>query len=244
MANKILTHAGGLHVTRASVDEIITPDATSTWYPLRHGALIDEVKTHLTGSRYNITQEHHVLSHGGQRYFGLLELQHESSKHDDYGWVVGIRNSHDQKFSAGLLAGSQVTICDNLAFFGEVNVTRKHTKNAASDLQRLTAGAVGELSKKLGHVDNRIATYKKHELRDMDAHDLIMRGVDCQAIPNSRIPAVLKGWRKPEHEVFEERSVWSLFNSFTDALKGTDPNLLVRRTVALHGLMDGYVGLN
>jgi hypothetical protein len=244
MAHKILTHAGGRHVSRASVDEIATPVGTPTWYPLPHGQLIDQVQDHLTGSRYRITGEHHVLSHQGQRYFGLLELQHESSQHSDYGWVVGIRNSHDKTFPAGLVAGSQVTICDNLAFFGEVAVARKHTKNAVSDLQRLTAGAVAELTKQLRHVDTRIETYKKHELTDREAHDLILRGVDCQAIANSRIPVVLKGWRKPEHDVFKERTVWSLFNSFTDALRGAEPNTLVRRTVALLGLMDGYVGLN
>ena len=48
---------------------------------------------------------------------------------------------------------------------------------------------------------------------------------------------------QPAHDAFEGRNVWSLFNAFTEALKG---NLLElpRRTEALHGLLDNHVGLS
>jgi len=47
--------------------------------------------------------------------------------------------------------------------------------------------------------------------------------------------------RQPD--TFQSRNVWSLFNAFTEALKG---NLieLPRRTEALHGLLDTHVGLD
>ena len=61
-------------------------------------------------------------------------------------------------------------------------------------------------------------------------------------MPNRTIPEVLKEWREPRHEEFQPRNIWSLFNAFTEALKG---NLieLPRRTEALHGLLDSHVGL-
>ena len=43
---------------------------------------------------------------------------------------------------------------------------------------------------------------------------------------------------------FEQRNVWSLFNSFTEALKDGSLAELPKRTEALHGLLDVHVGLN
>ena len=57
-------------------------------------------------------------------------------------------------------------------------------------------------------------------------------------------PKVLGEWRKPPHEEFRPRNAWSLFNAFTEAQKGLNPNALIARTQALHGLFDGLVGLN
>ena len=77
---------------------------------------------------------------------------------------------------------------------------------------------------------------------DSTAHDLVIRACDVGVLPNKLIPRVLTEWRKPRYEDFEPRNVWSLHNSFTEALKG---NLieLPRRTEALHGLLDNHVGL-
>ena len=47
---------------------------------------------------------------------------------------------------------------------------------------------------------------------------------------------------KPNHPEFEDRNAWSLFNAFTEELKG---NLIAlpKRTQALHGLLDGHCGV-
>ena len=68
------------------------------------------------------------------------------------------------------------------------------------------------------------------------------RRIAVGVVPNRTIPEVLKEWREPRHEEFQPRNIWSLFNAFTEALKG---NLieLPRRTEALHGLLDSHVGL-
>jgi len=62
----------------------------------------------------------------------------------DYAWIVGLRNSHDKTYPAGLVAGSKVFVCDNLCFSGEVRLSRKHTRHAVRDLKHL--GGVVSLS--------------------------------------------------------------------------------------------------
>jgi len=90
--------------------------------------------------------------------------------------------------------------------------------------------------------DTRLSTYKLADIDDRTAHDLVIRSCDVGVVPNRTIPEVLREWREPRHEAFQPRNVWSLFNAFTEALKG---NLieLPRRSEALHGLLDSHVGL-
>lgn len=78
---------------------------------------------------------------------------------------------------------------------------------------------------------------------DARAHDLIIRATDVGVCSNRLVPSVLHDWREPRHDTFQVRNVWSLFNSFTEALKEGNLAELPKRTEALHGLLDVHVGL-
>ena len=47
----------------------------------------------------------------------------------------------------------------------------------------------------------------------------------------------------PAHEAFRPRSLWSLFNAFTEAHKTVNPHTSLRRGEALHGLFDAAADL-
>ena len=175
----------------------------------------------------------------GARYFGLLELSNGANA-DDYSLVVGLRNSHDKTFPASLALGSQVLVCDNLSFFGEVVLTRRHTRFIERDLPGIVAQAVGRLSEMRTQQADRIMAYKGTRIQDRTAHDLIVRAVDARVIPVTQLPLVLKEWREPSHNEFAEngRSVWRLFNAITESFKSRSLEVLPRRSQALHGLLD------
>lgn len=241
----MLLHCGAEVVTREQLLQVPTPRGTSTWYPLSHQSILGEVEIQLQSSGFRIREETHALSHDGARYFGVLNvsLGEGTPEPSDYGWVVGLRNSHDMTYPAGLVAGTRVFVCDNLAFSGEVRISRKHTKHAVRDLRHLTARAVGQLGERFLGLDRRIQAYKDRRMTDTLAHDLTIRAVDCAAITPSQIPEVLKEWRKPTHAEFEARNAWSLFNAFTEAYKAINPHTALRRGEALYGLFDGKLGL-
>ena len=240
----MLLHCGAELVDRRTVYDVPTPQGTATWYPLAHAALVHEVESQLESAGFDITGESHAISHEGHRYFGLFEVQTPGMSHRDYSWTVGIRNSHDKTYPAGLVAGTKVLVCDNLSFCGEVRISRKHTKFAVRDLRQLTARAVGQLGDRFHHVDQRIAAYRSHRVTDKQAHDLVIRAIDCRAITPTQVPEVLQEWRKPSHEDFRPRSAWSLYNAHTEAFKGINPHTVIARCDALHGLLDTAVGLN
>lgn len=239
----LLLHCGAKPVSRDELAAVPTPKATETWYPLPHHDLVAEVEAHLSGSGLEAEAAVHALSHGGARYFGLLQLRRPGEGDRDYAWVVGLRNSHDKSFPAGLVTGSQVLVCDNLAFGGEFRLARKHTKNAVRDLRHMTARAVGLLGERFEALDRRIAAYRAEPMADWCAHDLVVRACDCKAITPTQIPYVLGEWRKPRHPEFEPRTAWSLFNAFTEVQKRSGPHAALRRGEALHGLFDAAVGL-
>lgn len=153
--------------------------------------------------------------------------------------VIGVRNSHDKSFPAGLVVGASVFVCDNLSFSGEIKLARKHTSNINRDLPQLISRAMGQLTDQRGKQDQRFAAYKGTEFSDAQAHDLIVRAVDAQVVPVTYLPGVLKEWREPRHVEFRAngKTAWRLFNSFSECLKG-NLDYLPKRTQALHGLMD------
>ena len=239
----LILHCGASAVELEEVVHVKTPEATPTWQPIPHFELIQTVRRTLASTNLIIGSVAHSLTHDGMRYFGLMEIQSRKSS-EDYCWVVGLRNSHDKMFPAGIFAGASVFVCDNLSFSGEVKFARKHTRFIHRDLPQLTERAIGLLMAKWHDQDKRIDAYKDHLVSDKAAHDLVIRSVDVGVCANSYIPDVLKEWRAPRHLAFEERNIWSLFNAFTEVLKDGSLAELPKRTQALHGLLDSAVGLH
>jgi hypothetical protein len=240
--SNLVLHCGAKSVTREQVAAVITPDRTRTWVPIPHARILDGVQDCLGRAGLSVVSEAHALTKGGDRYFGLLQVVNGKAE-GDAGLVVGVRNSHDQTFPAGLVLGANVFVCDNLSFNGSVRLARKHTAHVERDLPQLVERAVGRLGDLRRTQDERFAAYRSHELSDGAAHDLVVRALDAGVAPVTRLPLVLKEWREPRHSEFREgRTAWRLFNAFTEALKG-NLDALPRRTQALHGLLDAACGL-
>ena len=240
----LLLHCGAHRATREEVILARTPERTKTWVPIPHHRLLRQVETTLAEHGMTVVNQAHALWGNGLRHFGLMEVQNGTGN-GDYGLVIGLRNSHDKSFPAGIALGSGVFVCDNLAFSSEVVLTRKHTRFIERDLPQIVNRAVAQLTEQRGKQDQRIEAYKSTRLRDKTAHDLIVRSLDAQVLPVTQVPTVLSEWREPSHPEFceEGRTAWRLFNAFTEALKGRNLAALPRRSQALHGLLDVACGL-
>ncbi len=134
-------HSGAQHVERDAVWSCPTPARTDSWVPVPHQKLLSLVEGTLEGSGLHVVNEARALWNDGARYFGLLEVVNGVAR-SDYGLVVALRNSHDKTFRGGIVCGSGVFVCDNLAFSGEVKIARKHTRFIVRDLPQLVSRAV------------------------------------------------------------------------------------------------------
>jgi hypothetical protein len=240
----MLLHCGAEIVSRQQLWSVPTPDRTQSWYPIAHSTVLSEVEDQLEGCGFTITESAHSLTHDGSRYFGVINITVPGRSITDFSWVVGVRNSHDKTFPAGLVAGTRVFVCDNLAFSSAegIVISRKHTRWAMRDLHQLTARAVGQLGDRLIQLDQRIERYKEVEIDDARAHDVVIRSLDAGVVTTTQVPEVLREWREPSHEAFLPRTTWSLFNAFTEVHKQVNPHTALRRGEALYGLFDTETG--
>jgi len=133
----LMTAAGALKVDRSEIDRARLPQATRTYQPIGHGKYVDGVVAALGRSGLEVVSEVHALGREGARYFGMFELRSGQQNTEDYSLVMGLRNSHDQTFPAGLVVGAGVLVCDNLSFSGEIKIGRKHTTHIERDLPQL-----------------------------------------------------------------------------------------------------------
>ena len=256
----LMLHCGANRVSEADVRSAVTPASTVTHYPIGHNVLLDEAIKLIASHGFDVKNAAHALSHEGGRYFGLLEVSPKApaaparlaltagtdgANHTDglirpdFTTVFGLRNSHDMAFAASMVVGSHVFVCDNLCFSGEVKMARKHTRRILDDLPTLMSAAMGKLVTMRNHQDLRIQSYKDTEIDARTADHLIMEGFRKGVVPGSKVGKVWGEWNAPSHEDFEDRTVWSLFNAFTEVLK-TRGQIFEQPKYgqALHGIMD------
>lgn len=238
----LLLHCGSSAVSRSELAQVKTPKATKTWQPIPHLALLQVVEKALLERGFTIVEQAHGLTHDQGRYFGLLQVTNNHPGHETHK-VVGVRNSHDMRFSAGVVAGSQVLVCDNLCFAGEIQIARRHTPRILQDLPKMTHDAIIGLNRYWSRQQERIHAYRRKRISDQQAHDLVIRSTDTGVMANSYIPKVLQEWREPRHKEFKPRNLWSLQNAYTEVFKGR-LDLLPERSRKLHKVLDSCCSQN
>ena len=72
--SSLCLHTGAKIIEMEQLRNVVTPEATPTWTPVAHDALVDSVKGALVSSGANIVKEEHALYRDGARYFGLLHF--------------------------------------------------------------------------------------------------------------------------------------------------------------------------
>ena len=211
--------------------------------PIAHHELVERTKGFLDSNGFIVQDEVHSLARENNHYFGLFAVDHPNRAASDRGCVIGLRNSHDKTFPAGLCAGDAPFVCDNLIFTNTIKLARRHTRNILQDLDFTINRALGRLFGFWHGQDQRIEAYKNVELSNSEANDIVIRACKAGALPKSKIMDVVNQWESSDHPEFWDRNINSLYNAFTEVYKG---NLvaLPNRSDALHSVLDGEVNFD
>ena len=233
----LMLHCGAEEITRENLKNLPIPNATETHFPVEHHRFVDLTERALNSYGFKIAEESYGVTKNGDRFFGLMKLQDENNP--EFQNVVGLRGAHDKKFARELVMGSNVFVCDNLCFSGEIKVARKHTKKINSHLPGLVFEACEKLELGFAKQNERIKTYKNFDLSsNLQVNDLTVRMAENGAITFQQIKNVLNEYRNPRHVEFNDKNGWSYMNAITETSKGIPLDTLCKRTQIMHEILD------
>jgi len=117
---------------------------------------------------------------------------------------------------------------------------RKHTLNGSVRFQEAIALAVQSLGQFREAEAQRIEQMRALQLSGPHADSLMLQAYERGIISLRTLPQVIEAWRKPAFPEFEERTLWSLMNAFTAAVKSravSNPQQFALQTIRLNALL-------
>lgn len=232
----LMLHCGADAVERSALEGVILPAATRSYSPVAYSELVNIAQDELGEMGYRFLTEAHGLMKDGSRYFGLMELT-RGLGNGQHALVMGVRASLDKSIAPSFAFGSQVFVCDNLSFTGEVVMKRKQTTFVQRDLRPMIADAVSRVKLMSQNQDARFEIYQSTNITTAKAGAIISEMYRRKIVNPSRLGKVIDQWDTPDHD-FGGRTAWRLFNATTEALKGSPVFDMPGRTMKLQGLMD------
>jgi hypothetical protein len=242
--SRLTLHCGAREVTREELDAVPTPAATATWFPVAHGTCVTTVQRALTESGFEVRKTRFGLSRGDARMFATVDLG--SPLATGVTLAVGIRNSLDKSLPLGFVAGHHVFVCDNMAFRSELSVRRKHTRKGHTRFGEAITAAIKNLVQFKTHEAERIKRLQHAEIDYYHAESLMIRTYERQLVSHRALPGVIREWRSPSYEEYQDGTAWSLLNAFTTILadrQKSNAQAHASLTMRLGGLFDETFGI-
>jgi hypothetical protein len=227
----LIAHCGATRVSRDELKMISVPEGTRTFKPIPHHEIVDSLVEAL-GFRYiGVVRDEYAVSPDGMKMFGVLDL---GTQFDGCRFAIGIRNANDRSMRLGLTVGLRVFVCDNLSFQGEFTpVLAKHSKNFS--IPDSLAIGVDRIQRNFDPLRHQVEHWQSQQISDEQAKLVIYRAFiqGDLSVPRALARDVHRNYFEPTHKDFAPRTIWSLSNAFTSALKSLDPIPFFQATAKL-----------
>jgi hypothetical protein len=219
--SRLLAHCGSHKINREELKTIPTPEGTTTHRPVPHHEIVGALVETLSFRHIGVVRDEYAVSQDGMKMFGVLDLE---TSFDGCRFSIGVRNANDKSMRLALTVGYRVFVCDNMMFYGDFTpVLAKHSKRF-SLVDALSVG-VDRMQRNFEPMRRQVQSWKEQQLPDTDAKLLIYRAFVEEELdaPKHLARRVHDLYFKPQFEEFTARTMWSLSNAFTTALKDLEP---------------------
>jgi hypothetical protein len=227
----LIAHCGSRYLTREQLQLVPAPEATQTHQPLPHGVIVEALIESLSFRHISVVRDEYAVSQDGMKMFGVLDLE---TTFDGCRFSIGVRNSNDKSMRLAMTVGYRVFVCDNMAFHGDFTpVLAKHTRRFS--LTDAVSIGVDRMQRNFEPMRRQVEAWKQIQIADENAKLVIYRAfVDGELdVPKHLARQVHELYFNPAIAEFAPRTVWSLSNAFTSALKELDPIPQFRATAKL-----------
>ena len=224
-------------ISRAELAQIPTPPATPTHIPIPHIEVVETLAETLSLRHIGVVAEEFAVSSDGMEMFGVLDLE---TTFEGCRFAIGIRNANNKRFRLSCTVGLRVFVCQNLAFQGDYTpVLAKHTKNFG--LQDSLSVGVDRMQRNFEPMRHQVETWRTRQLSDEVAKLIIYRAFiegDLE-VPKHLARVVHNRYFDPQYQEFTSRTMWSLSNAFTSAMKELEAIPRFRATAKLGAFLGG-----
>jgi hypothetical protein len=234
-------------ITRQEMRHIpVPPPMGPRHHPYSFADFADNTVSAIERAGYSVTDEEFAVQKDGMRVFGILKVSNSPDVSPavpalansenvpalykpKWNLVVGVRGSNDQSVSRGLVIGSQVMVCSNLCFFGDLGKwNRKQTTNVESDMPQIIRRAVDQLDRKNDELTVNFDAFNAAKVDRDDGDRILMDILRGGGFSASQFERAVEHWDRLPADLEEHsangRTLWWLFNACTHGLKPTGRN--------------------
>ena len=227
--SKLIVHAGGIRRTREELATLSTPPPTATWKPVPHAELVRELIRGLDAQGVTVVRdEYATMGRDDARLFGSMDLRIPDLETPDFGMGLGLRGANDKSMAIQVVAAARVFVCDNWAFSGSAGaifLRKRHTSRL--DLAVVVPQAIDTFLEKAGAFRLDLDRMKDFTLTASRAKTFIHDAFTGSSpiLPLRCLPRVSGLYFNDDDQraKFPDRSLWSLNNAFTEAVKRLKP---------------------
>ena len=233
----LLAHCNAAYTSEEEVYQVPQVQGTETWKPIHHREILISLAQAIRDAGLKVVNKTYALSSNGNRMFATWELDKVDA---DMAYTVGIRNSMDKSMAFGIVAGTKVFVCDNLAFSGDYIRFRKHTKGIVVELEVLCQQVVELLVTKLKEFADwhkRLITYV---LRRRQAELLTFRAMELGVINPSQFAAFYALYFK-EGAKYRKPDLYHWHEAVTELNGQGSPFQLIERNRKLNAICNEFI---
>jgi len=235
----LLLDVAGSH--GASLNEVLMvppPPPTRSYAPVSNRDLvdlIDERTDKIVG--LPVKSRRFGLSQKGQQMFGTYTFDVGDAER---GLSIGFRNSYNKTLSVGIVTGASVFVCSNLCFSGDAfKVVKKHTVNVWQSVTEIIDTAIMAAATNYQALDADFCAWKAVEVQEARGAELIGRALYDGVLAPQQATIAMADWRNARHEQFADRTAWSLYNCYTEAVKKGPAGAQINRSTGVHDWFRG-----
>jgi len=232
----LIAQRGTAKITRAELNDVPAPEATSTHQPIPHYEVVGLLIETLSFRHIQIKHDEYAVSANGMKLFGIMTLEEEFS---GVNFAIGLRNSNDKSMRLALTAGYRVLVCSNMAFHGDfLPILHKHTPGL--ELSEAISVGVDRIQRNFAPLKQQIIAWKDTDLYESQAKLIIYKAFVEAGFPKQLMHAVHQLYFDPIQTEHKDRNLWGLSNAFTSAFKVLNPVAQFRMTGRLAGFLPQF----
>jgi hypothetical protein len=221
--------------TEAEIIQVPEVAFTDTFHPVHHREIISAMRNSVQNVGLEIVNSEYTLTREGMQFFGVWDLSHRNS---DMCWSLGLRNSMDKSLALGIVAGTRVFVCSNLAFSGEYIEFRKHTKGLdIEELEYMAFKAMRKMIKKLTDFQTWHESLANYTLTETNAKALLVNAMACGVFPPSKFARFDELYFGRECEP----SLLGFHEACTNVLRDANIRVMPKRNLILNNIINHYI---